>query len=89
MVMVSAPILIFQWFEESELGSAMGVYGLNMPVATIAAFNAVGFVSQKVGWRASLLLATAMNGSALLCCALLIKEKKTSQPMALDGSHPI
>ena len=76
MVMVSAPILIFQWFEESELGSAMGIYGLNMPVATIAAFNTVGFLSQKVGWRTSLLLTTAMNASTLLCCVLLIREKK-------------
>lgn len=76
MVLVSAPILIFQWFEENELGSAMGVFGLNMPVGTIAAFNIMGFLSQKFGWRSSLLLTTAVNASALLCCALLIKEKR-------------
>jgi predicted MFS family arabinose efflux permease len=76
MVLVSAPLLIFQWFEESELGSAMGVYGLNMPVGTIAAFNTVGFVSQKLGWRGSLLLTTVVNASALLCCVLLINEKR-------------
>jgi predicted MFS family arabinose efflux permease len=77
MVLVSAPILICQWFEESQLGGAMGVYGLNMPVGTIAAFNILGFVSQEFGWRVSLLLTTAVNASALLCCLLFLKEKRT------------
>lgn len=77
MVLVSAPILICQWFEENELGGAMGVYGLNMPVGTIAAFNILGFVSQQFGWRTSLFLTTAMNASALLCCLLFLKEKRT------------
>ena len=77
MVLVSAPILICQWFEESELGGAMGVYGLNMPVGTIAAFNILGFVSQEFGWRTSLFLTTAVNALALLCCLLFLKEKRT------------
>ena len=85
MVLVSAPILIFQWFEESELGSAMGVYGLNMPLGTIAAFNTVGFVSQRLGWRTSLLLTTVVNASALLCCVLLIKEKRIASTQGAQG----
>ena len=52
------------------------MYGLNMPVGTIAAFNILGFVSQQFGWRTSLLLTTAVNASALLCCLLFLKEKK-------------
>lgn len=77
MVLVSAPLLICQWFDESELGGAMGVYGLNMPVGTIAAFNILGFMSQTFGWRASLLLTTVVNASALLCCLLFLGEKRT------------
>lgn len=76
MVMVSAPMLIFQWFDDRELGGAMGFFGLNMPVGTVAAFNILGFVSRIFGWRTSLLLTTAVNAAALLCCILLIKEKR-------------
>ena len=77
MVLVSAPVLICQWFEERELGGAMGFYGLNMPVGTIAAFLSLGFVSQRFGWRTSLFLTTVVDASALLCCILFLKEKRT------------
>ena len=77
MVLVSAPVLICQWFEERELGGAMGFYGLNMPVGTIAAFIILGFMSQKFGWRTSLFVTSVVDASALLCCILFLKEKRT------------
>ena len=85
MVLVSAPILIFQWFEERELGAAMGVLGLNMPVATVAAFNILGFLSREFGWRVSLLLTVVVNASALLCCILLIREKRIAPFQDTEG----
>jgi MFS family permease len=76
MVLVSAPVLICEWFGERELGGAMGFYGLNMPVGTITAFIILGFVSQKFGWRTSLFATAVVDVSALLCCVLFLKEKK-------------
>jgi len=76
MVLVSAPVLICQWFEEKELGGAMGFYGLNMPVGTIAAFMTLGFMSQRFGWRTSLSVTTIIDASALLVCVFVLKEKR-------------
>jgi MFS family permease len=85
MVLVSAPVLICEWFGERELGSAMGFYGLNMPVGTIAAFIILGFVSQKLGWRTSLLVTSVVDALALLCCVLFLKEKKSVSKQSTGG----
>jgi len=85
MVLVSAPVLICQWFDERELGGAMGFYGLNMPVGTIAAFISLGLVSQRFGWRTSLFLTTVVDASALLCCVLFLKEKKAVSSQITGG----
>ena len=68
LVVVSAPGLILQWFDTRELGTAMGIFALTMPVATVAAFNSLGFVADAYGWRAAFVLTTIINILALALC---------------------
>ncbi len=48
-LVTSMPILISQWFPKEELGKANGIYGINMPIATVIAFLTLSYLSLKYG----------------------------------------
>lgn len=51
-IVVGVPTIIPQWFGHKELGKAMGLYGTNMPVATILAFPTATVLAQNFNdWR--------------------------------------
>jgi MFS family permease len=77
LVVVSVPSLIFQWFERSELGAAMGISGLTMPVATVLSFNSLGLLAAKYSWRAAFLLTAVINILAVVLCAVLTRERSS------------
>ena len=72
----ASPPLIFQWFSGKELGLAMGIWALNMPVATILSFNLLGRVELAYGWRASFWIATALVVLILILFTIFMEEKK-------------
>ncbi|MAF85419.1 MAG: hypothetical protein CL875_02900 [Dehalococcoidales bacterium] len=72
----AAPPLIFQWFSGKELGLAMGIWALNMPLATVISFNLLGRVELTYGWRSSFWIATALATVILVLFALLAEDKK-------------
>jgi MFS family permease len=72
----AAPPIIFQWFNGRQLGLAMGILALNMPVATVISFNLLGRVELAYGWRSSFWIATALALVILILFMLLVKEKK-------------
>jgi nitrate/nitrite transporter NarK len=78
MVVVSVPVLILQWFEKAELGTAMGVFGLTMPVAVVVSFNSQGILANGYGWRAAFLVAGIVNALSLAFCVLVTKERRTT-----------
>jgi MFS family permease len=43
--------MIARWFKREELGKAMGIYGINLPFATILAFPSASFFAISYGWR--------------------------------------
>ena len=80
LVVVSAPGIILQWYEERELGTAMGIFGLTMPVATVVAFNSLAVVANGYGWRDAFLVTTVVNILALALC-ILAKERRPDSPV--------
>ncbi len=72
---VSSQTLITQWFHRRKLAFAMGVFGLNMPLATISAFNLMGRISSLLGWRSCFLISFLVNFASLLVFILLVKER--------------
>jgi len=80
LVVVSAPVPIFQWFDRKELGLVMGLFGLNMPVATVLSFNTLGGVASTYNWRTPILFVTIVNASILLICVFSIREKGRYAP---------
>ena len=56
LAVVSSSTLLFQWFEKSKLGFAMGIFGFCMPAGSAAAFNSLGYVANYFGWRFSIMI---------------------------------
>jgi len=78
MVVVSVPVLIIQWFEKAELGTAMGIFGLTMPVAVVASFNTQAILANDYGWRTAFLVAGIVNALSLGFCVLITERRTTS-----------
>ena len=76
LAVVSSSTLLFQWFEKSKLGFAMGVFGLCMPAATAAAFNSLGFFANIYGWRFSIMITIIVYIAAFFACITLAKENR-------------
>jgi NNP family nitrate/nitrite transporter-like MFS transporter len=72
----AAPPMIFQWFNRRELGLAMGIWALNMPLATVISFNLLGWVEKAYGWRSSFWIATILVSVILILFVLLAEERK-------------
>jgi NNP family nitrate/nitrite transporter-like MFS transporter len=75
---VSAVALIPRWFPPEQRGLAMGIFGANMPLATIISFNILGRIGVVSGWRYSLWISLIASVIVLLLWALLVKERRSS-----------
>lgn len=75
MIMIALlPSIVSQWFSLKELGRAIGVYGINLPFATLLAFPVVSVLMLGFGWRYPLYLDAALAILSLVVFVSLIKE---------------
>ncbi|MFH1382339.1 MAG: MFS transporter [Chloroflexota bacterium] len=76
LLLSAAPPLLFQWFAGRELGLAMGIWALNMPLATVVAFNLLGRIAIGHGWRADFWIAAGLAVIILILFILFVEEKR-------------
>jgi MFS family permease len=74
----AAPPLIFQWFSGRGLGLAMGIWALNMPLATVLSFNLLGRVELAYDWRVGFWIATILAAIILVLFTVLAEEKRSA-----------
>ncbi|MCW3975521.1 MAG: MFS transporter [Candidatus Bathyarchaeota archaeon] len=74
ITLVSTLALIAQIFKTEERGLAMGIFGLNMPIATITSFNILGRFESTLNWRHILWIPLVFSISAFLVWAFFIHE---------------
>jgi predicted MFS family arabinose efflux permease len=86
-VTVSAFSAIPQWFSSRELGKAMGIFSMNMPIVIVIALNLLPWVASAFGWRAGFLIATVVLAVGTPVYFSLMGEKppKKQAPMTLGG----
>jgi len=83
-IVVGMPAIIPQWFSHEDLGKAMGIYGTNMPVATITAFPLATVLAQDFGWHYPFYVGTVVAVIIALVFAVVIREgplKGESKPV--------
>ena len=73
-IVTATPAIIPQWFSREELGKAMGIYGTNMPLATITAFPVASLLMLKYGWRFPFYLGTIVAVAASVVFVSFVRE---------------
>ncbi|MGQ9718737.1 MAG: MFS transporter [Nitrososphaerales archaeon] len=74
-LIVAMPTLLAQHFAQREMGLAMGIHGLNMPLATLASFNLLGITQIIYGCQAPFFIAFIICMAALPIFSLFVKEE--------------
>lgn len=74
LVTTTMPAVISQWFSSEELGKAMGVYGINMPLATVIAFPVASMLLLTQDWRYPFYIGTVIGITAIAVFTSVIKE---------------
>jgi predicted MFS family arabinose efflux permease len=85
IILPAAPTMISQWFEREELGRAMGIFAVNMPLATVVALPVASALSIGIGWRYAFYLSSVLGMVATLAFAALFRER----PMAYEKGRSI
>jgi len=73
-IIVGIPTVIPQWFSRKDLGKAMGIYGTNMPFATITAFPTATILEQNFDWRYPFYVGTVVALVTAIIFAIVIRE---------------
>ncbi len=75
VLLVVAPKIVTSWFYDREIGLAMGVFNISMPLGTILALNFMGPVALRFNWHASIWVSFAVSVAAL-CLFLAFYRSK-------------
>lgn len=73
-VTTAMPAIIPQWFSSKELGKAMGIYGINMPFATVIAFPVANMLVLAHDWRYPFYVGTVVGIVAIAVFAFIVRE---------------
>lgn len=73
-VLTVTPAVIAQWFSKQDLGKAMGIFSVNMPLATIIALPTAGALQQLYGWRFPFYIGLAVGIAAVFAYLAVMKE---------------
>ena len=82
LILIVTPAIVPQWFSMEELGRAMGIFTISMPIATIVAFPTAGTLAVTYGWRSAFYVSLAIGVVATIVYVLIIRDG----PMASRGS---
>ncbi|KPV63954.1 MAG: bicyclomycin/multidrug efflux system [Candidatus Bathyarchaeota archaeon BA2] len=73
-IVTNMPVVITQWFTREELGKVMGIYGINMPLATIIALPSASVFMLAYGWRFPFYVGLAVGITAVAVFMVVIRE---------------
>lgn len=92
LVTTTMLVVISQWFSSEELGKAMGIYGINMPLATVIAFPTASMLLLSHGWRYPFYIGTVIGATAMAVFTVMVKEgplKHKEHEQRLSASHAL
>jgi len=69
-----AAATIAQWFSSGEMGKAMGIYGINGPVALVIAFPSASFLMSIYGWRFPFFIGAIIGIFAIATFTMVVRE---------------
>jgi predicted MFS family arabinose efflux permease len=81
LILIVTPAIVPQWFSREELGRAMGIFTISMPLATIIAFPTAGTLAVIYGWRSAFYVSLAINVIATTIYVIIVRDG----PMSTRG----
>lgn len=86
IVAVLSPMLITMFFDDSNMGIAMGVLNSAVPVGTVFTANLFGTLGEKIHWKIIILGVAAFVGIVLIITLILLSlpENKKGDNSQLD-----
>lgn len=85
---IVAPAAIVGWFPPRELGTAMGIWALGMPVGLAWEIPLTGYIIASYGWRTAYLVGLVFSLIALGFTALAIKPGPLLPPPKPEAGKP-
>jgi MFS family permease len=73
-LVTTMPSVISQWFQPKELGKAMGIFGMNVPLASIIAFLSASILMLNYNWRYPFYISAALALLSIIIYPLLVRE---------------
>jgi MFS family permease len=77
VLIVVAAKIVTTWFYDREIGLAMGIFNISMPLGTILSLNFMGAIAFRFNWQTSIWISFAM-GAATLCLFLVLYRSKST-----------
>jgi MFS family permease len=65
VLLVVAPKIITSWFYDREIGLAMGIFNISMPLGTILSLNFMGAIAFRFNWQASIWISFCVGTATL------------------------
>lgn len=80
VLVVLAPLLITMFFDQKNIGKAMGIYNIAVPLGTVLAVNLFGSLGQLLGWKVILAGVAGFLGVVLVLVIFTLSLQKKGAP---------
>ena len=74
LLSVGTPSIVTQWFEHKEMGRAMSVYAVGMPLGTVAAFFTAPVLAQSFGWQSLFYLGALVSTLSAIFFWVVVRD---------------
>lgn len=86
-LVVLAPLLVTMWFQQEEMGVAMGIFNTAVPFGTVVAANLFGILGGMFEWKFIILGIAIFTGLVLLISLLMLSLPKDNDIEEIEGSE--
>lgn len=84
---IVAAIILSQWFQGREVGSAMGIYNTAMPVGSIICFSTFGKLAVQSGWQMPVFITVGVGLLGLFVFRLLFRSAPNLSQMDVPNKR--
>jgi MFS family permease len=88
VLLVLAPLLVTQTFAQQELGMAMGIFNMAVPLGTVVAANLFGALGPLFAWRLLILGIAVWVGIVFILCSLALPAAAAAEVPEEEAAAP-
>ncbi len=81
ILVVLSPLLITMFFDKNNIGSAMGIFNIAVPVGTVVSVNLFGYLGVRMNWRTIIvgIIIFVMITLAMVAVFLVLPSEKAEE----------